>query len=97
MKSPRYIPEISPTVFWDVPDGKPDFTKTDFIIPRVFNYGNFQEIADVIVCYGKEYVKKHLLASIDLDILGLDNASSFFGIPEKQFKCYKRIQYRWNL
>ena len=97
MKSPKYIPEIKPVVFWDVPIEEIDYTKdSNFIISRVFNYGNFQEIADVTVCYGKDYVKEFLLSFPDLDIFGLATASVFFGIPEKQFKCYKRIQHRWN-
>ncbi len=59
MKSPKYIPEISPVVFWDIPLESIDYKKnSDFIICRVFNYGNFQEIADIIICYGKKYVKK---------------------------------------
>lgn len=96
MKKPKYIPEIRPVVFWDVPNGQPDFTKDTFVIPRVFNYGNYQEIADIIICYGKEYVKKLLLSSPDLELFGLAKASVIFGIPQKQFKCYTRIQYRWN-
>ncbi|MBI2968576.1 MAG: hypothetical protein HYY40_12300 [Bacteroidetes bacterium] len=97
MKSPNYIPEISPSVFWDVPKGALDYTKySDFVICRVFNYGNFQEAADVVVCYGKEYVKKVLLSSPDLNIFGLWQASSFFGIPETKFLCYTRGPWPLN-
>lgn len=95
MKSPKYIPEISPSVFWDVPKEDIDYTRDSyFIINRVFNYGNFQEVADIIVCYGREYVKELLLTSNELEIFGLEKASAFFGILEKQFQCYERIQYR---
>lgn len=91
MKHPKYIPEIRPSVFWDVPKEDIDYTKySDFIICRVFNYGNFQEIADVIVCYGKEYVKEVLLNSTELDVFGLLKASVFLAIPETQFLCYSR-------
>ena len=97
MRTPKYIPEISRSVFWDVPIEEIDYTKdSNFIISRVFNYGNFQEIADIIVCYGSEYVKEFLLSFPDLDIFGLATASSFFGIPEKKFTCYTRIQHRLN-
>ena len=59
MKSPKYIPEISATVFWDVPKEDIDYTKDSvFIINRVFNYGNFQEVADIIICYGRKHVKE---------------------------------------
>jgi len=96
-KSPKYIPEISPAVFWDVPIEEIDYAKdSDFVIPRVFNYGNFQEVADIIVCYGKEYVKGLLLHSTELNIFGLSTASAFFGIPEKQFKCYERKPFPLN-
>lgn len=97
MKSPKYIPEIRPSVFWDVPKEDIDYTKySDFVICRVFNYGNFQEIADIIVCYGKEYVKEVLLNSTELNIFGLANASSFLEIPEKNFKCYERKPFPLN-
>ena len=97
MKSPNFIPEISRTVFWDVPMEEIDFTKdSNFIISRVFNYGNFQEVADIILFYGKDYVKEFLLSFPDIDIFGLETASAFFGIPETQFLCYKRIQHRLN-
>ena len=95
MKAPKYIPEISKTVFWDVPIDEIDYTKdSNFIISRVFNYGNFQEIADIIVCYDREYVKEFLLSFPDLTPFGLENASGFFGIPEEKFLCYIRIQHR---
>lgn len=94
MKSPKYIPQISPVVFWDIPKESIDYEKnSDFIICRVFNYGNFQEIADIIICYGKGYVKKLLLSTKNLDTFGLESASAFLGIPEKQFSCYELKQY----
>ena len=97
MKAPKYIPEINRAVFWDVPIEELDYTKdSNFIIPRVFNYGNFQEIADIIVCYGREDVQKILLSSIDLNIFGLENASAFLGIPENQFLCYTRGTFPLN-
>ncbi len=94
MKSPKYIPEISPVVFWDIPIESIDYKKnSDFIICRVFNYGNFQEIADIIICYGKKYVKKLLLSTKNLDAFGLAAASGFLGIQEKQFECYELRQF----
>ncbi len=97
MKSPKYIPEINPAVFWDVPKEKLDYTKySDFIICRVFNYGNFTEIADIIVCYGKKYTMEILIHSTELNIFGLSNASAFLGIPEKNFTCYERKPFPLN-
>ncbi|MBI4646513.1 MAG: hypothetical protein HY738_07945 [Bacteroidia bacterium] len=94
MKTPKYIPEIRPVVFWDVPVKDIDYTRySDFIICRVFNYGNFQEVADIIVCYGKKYVKKLLLATRNLNAFGLEAASAFFSTPEIMFKCYELKQY----
>ena len=88
MEIQKYIPEIRSVVFWDVPNGTPDYLKhRDFIICRVFNHGNFQEVADIILCYGKEYVKELLLTTADLDALGLEVAAAIFEIPETQFKC----------
>ena len=94
MKSPKYIPEIRPVVFWDIPIENINYEKSsDFIICRVFNYGNFQEIADIIICYGREYIKGLLLSTINLNAFGLAAASAFLGIPEKQFKCYELKQF----
>ncbi|MBW8050512.1 MAG: hypothetical protein FVQ77_09265 [Cytophagales bacterium] len=94
MKFPKYIPEINPAVFWDVSIENINYEKSgDFIICRVFNYGNFQEVADIIICYGKEYVTKLLLSTNNLDAYGLATASAFLGIPEKKFKCYELKEY----
>ncbi len=94
MKSPKYIPEIRPTVFWDFPKENIDYTKdSDFIICRVFNYGTLQEVADIIICYGKDYIKQLLLSTINLDAFGLAVASAFLQIPETQFKCYELKQF----
>ena len=94
MQTPKYIPQIKPAVFWDIPKENIDYEKnSDFIICRVFNYGNFQEMADVIICYGKEYVTKLLISTINLDSIGLAAASAFLGIPETQFKCYELKQF----
>jgi hypothetical protein len=89
MKSPKDIPKISRSVFWDVPIENLDFTKDSyFIINRVFNYGSLEEVADIVIYYGKEYVKEILISSIDLDIFGYWRASDYLGIPENQFRCY---------
>lgn len=94
MQAPKYIPQINPVVFWDVSKDDFDYTKnSDFIICRVFNYGTFQEMADVIVCYGREYVTKLLISTTNLDPIGLESASAFLGIPETQFKCYELKQF----
>ena len=93
MKAPKYIPEINPSVFWDIPIENIDYTNnSDFIICRVFNYGNFQEIASIIVCYGRKYVEELLTSTINLDSFGLSSASAFLSIPEKKFKCYDMKQ-----
>ena len=97
MKTPKYIPNINKELFWDVPIEELNYAKnSSFIISRIFNYGSFQEIADIIICYGSDYVKEFLLSFPDLTAFGLENASAFFGIPEKQFSCYTRIQHRLN-
>lgn len=89
----KYIPEIRPVVFWDIPFENINYDKSrDFIICRVFNYGNFQEMADIIFCYSREYVKELLLSTRNLNGFGLEAASAFLGIPEKQFACYELKQ-----
>lgn len=94
MKSPKYIPDIRPIVLWDIPGKNIDYTKSsDFIICRVFNYGNFQEIADIIICYEKDYVKNLLLSTNNLDAFGLTVASAIFEIPQTNFKCYELKQF----
>ena len=94
MQTPKYIPQIKPAVFWDIPKENIDYEKnSDFIICRVFNYGNFQEMADVIICYGREYVTKLLISTINLDPIGLAAASAFLDISETQFKCYELKQF----
>src|ERR1017187_8484101 len=90
MKIPQYTPEIRPVVFWDIPIEKLDYAKSsDFVICRVFNRGNLQEIADIIICYSREYVLDLLLSTSNLDSFGLEVASAVFEIPETRFKCFE--------
>jgi len=90
----KYIPEIRPAVFWDIPFENINYEKSrDFIICRVLNYGNFQEIADIIICYGRKYVKELALSTRNLNGFGLEAASAFLRIPEKQFACYELKQF----
>ena len=94
MMLPKYIPEIRPAILWDTPPENVDYEKhSDFIICRVFNRGNIQEIADVVVCYGDDYVRTLLLTSDNLDNFGLEIASALLNIPQQNFKCYEKKQF----
>lgn len=78
------LPDFLQPYFWDVPFGKMELKKdAHFIIKRVLDRGNLSGIQWLLTTYGKNEIKKVLLATKDLsrptgnfwaDILQLDKS-----------------------
>lgn len=88
-------PELPKLLFWDIQNQSPDYKNhPEWVIKRVFERGSLEDIAEIILFYGKEKVKKVLTATphLDEDILYL--ASAILDIPLKNFRCYSTRQYR---
>lgn len=88
------LPETSTRLFWDIKDHKPDLGNVDWVVRRVFEQGNMENIADLIIYYGKDKVSKVMtsIPFMDEDIMYL--AAAVLGVPLKDFLCYITKQYR---
>ena len=55
-------PNISKTAFWDVNFEEIDFEKNHvFVVDKVFNYGKFNDLSELIRYYGVENIKKAMI------------------------------------
>lgn len=89
MKSQQILKSLNPRLFWDI-----DFLQLDessdsaFIIERVFNRGDVEDIRIVRRCYNQELIKKTLLETKHLNYHRLHLASAIIDEPITAFQCY---------
>lgn len=89
------LPNLPKELFWDIPGQTPDYKNhSEWVIKRVFERGSMEDIAEVIIFYGKEKVKEVLTTTLHLDEDILYMASAILDIPLKNFLCYSTRQYR---
>ena len=88
-----FLKQINQAYFWDIHLDNFDESKTKrLIIERIINFGNFQEIKQLIDHYGKDEVTKTICNLNYLDPKTLNFFSLIFNIPQTKFKCYTRKQ-----
>ena len=88
------IIKLSNQAFWDVDMSKLDYDKqADYIIRKVFEYGNWNDILELAAFYGKDKLSKSLINASYLKENTLYFASLFLDIPRPQFKCYTTKQF----
>lgn len=89
------LPNLPKVLFWDIPGQTPDYKNhSEWVIKRVFERGSMEDIAEVILFYGKEKVKEALTTTLHLDEDILYLASAILDIPLTNFLCYSTRQYR---
>ncbi len=77
-------------IFWDVDyDGIDWDAKAAFVIERVFERGDVEDIRACRRYYGDEVVRETLLRAKYLPIEKLYLASAVFDAPLSDFKCYQ--------
>lgn len=90
-----YLPK---NLFWDT-----DYERIDpnfhswYIVTKVFDYGSWDDVKEVIAYYGEEKVKEFLQKASYLRDNALNLACSLFNLKPKDFKCYikKLSQPNW--
>ena len=83
--------KISSKAFWDV-----DFEKLmqevdnypEFIIKKVFEYGTFADVINVVKYFGKQKTIKTLTNAIYLHGKTLHFAAAFFKLEKSNFVCF---------
>ncbi|MCP4456753.1 MAG: hypothetical protein GY816_01805 [Cytophagales bacterium] len=76
-------------IFWDVDAGTMDFeVHRDFIVTRVFDRGDVQDIRNCRKFYGDNMVSSILLKTPFLSKMRLHLASAVINQPIEAFRCY---------
>jgi len=86
-------PIFDKRIFWDVDSEKMNYdAKAQFIIVRVFERGDIEDIRQCRRYYGDELVKKSLLEAKYIVQGRLHLASAIIDEPLENFRCYKLLQ-----
>lgn len=82
-------PQFAKRIFWDVDVDRLDFDKrAAFVIERVFERGDVQDIRNCRRYYGDERITTALLAAKFLPEHRLHLASAVIDAPIESFRCY---------
>lgn len=94
MKYSDIISGLSDRAFWDVnfENLNPE-TNKEFIITRVFDRGNWDDVMAVILFYGKKEVIKILLSAEYLMQHAINLAIGLFHLNSEDFTCFTRKQF----
>ena len=89
-------PIFNPNLFWDINFSKIDYkTEADFIIERVFESGDIDDIRHCRRYYGDEMIKPVLLSAKGLSKMSLYLAAAVLDEPVINFSSYKILQSLW--
>ncbi len=85
----RELPVFNRRIFWDVDFEKIDYdAKAAFVIERVFERGDVQDIRNCRRYYGDEKVAEALVNARLLSEITMYLASAILDRPLKDFRCY---------
>ena len=80
-------------IFWDVDFDKLDYNKkSTFVIERVFERGDVEDIRQCRRYYGDEMITDVLLNAKYLPLTSIYLASAVIDKPIEEFRCYKLRQ-----
>lgn len=98
MSEKKNKPNFDKRVFWDVNFEALDYDKrASFVIERVFERGDVEDIRQCRRYYGDEKVKQVLMVAKYLPLNRLYLASAVIGEPIELFRCYTTIQLNQTL
>ena len=93
METIKAKPVFDKRIFWDVDFEKLDYDgKASFIIERVFDRGDVEDIRQCRRHYGDEKIRNVLLNAKFLSIGRIYLASAVIDEPLNAFRCYKLRQ-----
>ncbi|MCF6296758.1 MAG: hypothetical protein L3J08_02050 [Flavobacteriaceae bacterium] len=86
-------PYLNKRIFWDVRFEALEYDKkANFIIERVFNRGDVEDIRNCRRYYGDSHIKDALLKSSYISDHRIHLASAVLNQPLSAFKCYTKKQ-----
>jgi len=81
---------ITSPLFWDIDYKKIDYTRGfKFVIQRVFERGNKEQIEEIIRFYGKNRVIEVIQSAHCLFYIAIENATKYLSIDKNSIQCYK--------
>lgn len=81
-------PNLSPLAFWDVDFRQIDFeNKSLFVMEKVFNYGIWSDMIELIRFYGKERIKKDIINATYLHKEVMNFICFYFDLSPDDFQC----------
>ena len=93
MQNSTNNPVINRRIFWDIDFDKLDYKgKASFIIERVFERGDVEDIRNCRRYYGDDKIKQVLLTAKFLPLTRIYLASAVINEPLEAFRCYKLRQ-----
>jgi len=91
-------PILQKRIFWDVDFDKIDYRKKyAFVIERVFERGDVDDIRQVRKFYGDQLIKEVLTKAKYLPAIKMYLASAIFDTPPVNFRCYTQTQFMKEL
>lgn len=88
-------PDLSPVAFWDVAFDQLNYeTDSLFVMNKVFNYGLWSDILEVLRYYGLDRIRSEIVQAAYLKKTTLSFLCLILGLNERDFKAYQRRQER---
>ena len=96
----QHKPNVSKTAFWDVDFENLDFENNSlFVMDKVFNYGLWVDVIEVLKYYGIERVKEEIVKAPYFKNTTLSFLCTILNLSVSDFKAYQQRQARkpiWN-
>lgn len=93
----NWTPVFPPRLFWDTDPDNIDFTKQSvWVIRRVFERGNIDNIMELLVYYGNEQVAEVLKNTPGLKTGDMHLAIMMFHLKPNDFLCYRQNRFHPN-
>lgn len=91
----KHKPVFDKRIFWDIAFENLDYDdKVSFIIERVFERGDVEDIRQCRRYYGDERIRTVLMNAKYLPLDRIYLASAVIEEPLKAFRCYKLLQLK---
>jgi hypothetical protein len=88
------VPALPGYAFWDVERENLDYSRDKgFIVSRMFERGNLEDVLSLIVFYGKEEAARILKNNKYLNRQGLFLSHALLGLPLQDFKAYGTLKH----
>ncbi len=95
-----FVQSLSRSLFWDVdPETVDEVKHRRFIIQRVLERGNFEELKELIAHYSMPVVIAEAQRIRSLDPVTLSFAACLGNVSEESFRCYSMLHLStqpWN-